>query len=223
MQQAAVAPESTRRPVSRYTLGEEIANSVIHGVGIALAIAGLVVLVVLSARTGDPWKIISAVIYGVTLVFEYTASTLYHALPQPRAKHVFKVLDHAGIYLFIAGSYTPFCLVTLRDAGGWWLFGAVWALAFAGIATEAYWTYRPRWVSSVIYVAMGWLAIFMIRPLAANLPREAIWLMVAGGVTYTLGAVIYAVRRVPYLHAVWHLFVMAASALQFFAILLVVS
>lgn len=221
MDEAATVAPPTAHKHTDYSLGEEIANSVIHGVGIALSLAALIILTVFATLTRDPWKITSAIIYGVTLVLEYTASTLYHAIPQKTAKHVFKVLDHAGIYLLIAGTYTPFTLVTLRGVVGWWLFGAVWGLAVAGIAIEAAWTYRPRWISSVVYVAMGWLVIVAIRPLAANLAPGGIWLMVAGGITYTLGAVIYAFRK-PYLHAVWHGFVIVGSVLHFLAVLLFV-
>ncbi|MBI5231448.1 MAG: hemolysin III family protein [Coriobacteriales bacterium] len=221
MAETAAEADFTPRS-SRYTLGEEIANSVIHGVGIALSLAGLLVLTVFATLTRDPWKITSSIIYGLTLVLEYTASTLYHSIQHPRGKHVLKIIDHAGIYLFIAGTYTPFCLVTLRGPVGWWLFGTVWALAVAGISMEAFWTYRPRWVSSLVYVAMGWIVVIAIQPLLANLAPGGIWLMVAGGIVYTLGAVIYAFRRVPYLHAVWLVFVLAGSTLHYFAVLLFV-
>jgi len=207
---------------AKYTLGEEIANSVIHGVGIALSLAALIILTVFATLTRDPWKITASIIYGLTLVLEYTASTLYHSIPQPTAKHVFKVLDHAGIYVLIAGTYTPFCLVTLRGPVGWWMFGAVWGLTVVGITLEAFWTYRPKWVSAVVYVAMGWLVVFAIKPLMANLAPGGIWLMVAGGLVYTLGALVYAFKRIPYQHAIWHVFVIAGSVLHFLAVLLYV-
>lgn len=204
-----------------YRLGEEIANSVTHGVGIAGAIAALVALCLAAAGTGDGFKIAGAVVLGVSLIVEYSASTLYHALAG-RAKHVFKVLDHAGIYVLIAGSYTPFTLVTLREHGGWWLFGLVWGLAAAGIAAEAFWVYRPAWASVAIYLGMGWAVVFTIKPLLAALPAAGLWLLVAGGVAYTAGTPFYVFKRVPYLHMVWHLWVIAGSALHVSSVLLYV-
>ena len=214
-------------PVARargdYSLGEEIANSVSHGIGIALSVAGLAVLVASSAsRGGDRYKLASAVVFGVALVLEYTASTLYHGLPHPRAKHLFKILDHCGIYLLIAGTYTPFALVALRGDGGWVLFGVVWSLALLGIALEALWAYRPRWISAAVYLGMGWMAVLSIRPLAANLAPAGLWLLVSGGLAYTLGTAFYVLERVRYMHAVWHLFVLGGSACHFLAVLLFV-
>ncbi|MBN2840231.1 MAG: hemolysin III family protein, partial [Coriobacteriia bacterium] len=148
-----------RRDAHAYSLAEEIANAITHGVGAALSIAALVVLVGSAALWGDGWHLASAIIYGVTMILLYMASTLYHAITHPKARHVFKIIDHAGIYLLIAGTYTPFTLVTIRNDGGWWLFGVVWGLALIGIALEAAWVYRPRWVSVVVYLAMGWLAM----------------------------------------------------------------
>ncbi len=205
-----------------YTVGEEIANSVIHGVGVALSIAGLTLLVTLAAMSGDRWQLAAAIVYGSTLILEYTASTLYHSLPWPTAKHVFKIVDHAGIYLLIAGTYTPFTLVTVRNDGGWWLFGIVWTLAAVGIATEAAWAYRPRWVSVAVYLGMGWLVVTAIRPLIANLDPAGVSLLVAGGLAYTVGTVFYIYKRIPYFHAVWHLFVLAGSVCHFLAVALYV-
>jgi hemolysin III len=159
------------------------------------------------------------VVLGVALVVEYVASTLYHALPQPGAKHVFKVLDHCGIYLLIAGTYTPFTLVTLRGHGGWALFGVVWGVAFLGIALEAAWAYRPRWLSAAVYLAMGWMVVLSAKPLLANLAPGGLWLLAAGGLAYTAGTAFYVLTRVKYMHAVWHLFVLAGSACHFVAVL----
>lgn len=208
---------SPARDVRRgsYPLGEEIANAVTHGVGAALALAGLVVLVVLAVRHGGTRYIASAVVYGASMLLLYLSSTLYHSLPQPRAKHVFKFLDHAVIYVLIAGTYTPFTLITLRGPVGWTLFGVVWALAAAGIVLESVWIYRPKWLSVPIYVAMGWLVLFAIKPVVASLPGVALGLLVAGGVMYTLGTVFYGLKRVPYMHMVWHLFVLVGSACHF--------
>lgn len=216
----AASRVARHREEHRYPLGQEIANSVTHGVGIALAIAALAALSAFGARAGDPYRLASGIVFGLALVIEYSTSTLYHSLPQPRAKHVFKVLDHAGIYVLIAGSYTPFTLVTLHGAVGWWMFAAIWGLAAAGIAVEAFWAYRPRWVSVAIYLGMGWAVVFTIEPLLAALAPAGLWLLVAGGVCYTAGTPFYIFKRVPYFHMVWHLWVIAGSACHVFAVLL---
>ena len=224
--------ESSEAPLDRaraYTLGEEIANSIIHGLGVALSIAALTMLIVFAVQAGNGWALGAGIVYGVSLVLEYTASTLYHSFPQPRVKHVFKILDHAGIYLLIAGTYTPFCLITLRDAAlgpvshvGLWLFGIVWALTIVGISTEAFWTYRPRWLSAVVYLIMGWLVVITIQPLIANIAPAGLWLLVAGGLCYTVGTIFYVLKKVRYMHAIWHVFVLAGSILHFLAILIFV-
>jgi hemolysin III len=205
-----------------YSLGEEIANSVIHGIGTVLSIAGMAVLVTLAVLSGDPFKLAASIVYGTTLVLEYAASTLYHAFPMPRAKHVFKILDHVGIYLLIAGSYTPFCLVTLQGEGGWLLFGAVWGLAGVGIAAEAFWPYRPRWLSAAVYLGLGWMVVLAIRPITEALDPAGLWLLVAGGLAYTVGTIFYVLKRIKYMHAVWHVFVLAGSILHYLAILIFV-
>lgn len=198
------------------TVGEEIANSVTHGLGTALGVAALVLLVTAASRGGGgAVRLAAAVVFGATLVLLYAASTLYHALPQPRAKHVFKVLDHAAIYLLIAGTYTPLLLITLRDSGGATLLWIQWGLAAAGVSAEAFWTYRPRWLSVAVYLAMGWLAIVRVEVIAAEMSAPGFRWLVAGGLAYTLGTIFYVVKRVPYFHAVWHLFVLAGSACHF--------
>ena len=219
-EEAAIA--SLSRGQRPYSIGEEIANSLTHGLGIGLAIAALVILVAFAVLANDGYKLASAIVYGTTLVLQYAASTLYHALPQPRVKHVFKVLDHCGIYLLIAGTYTPFCLVTLREANGWWLFGVIWGLAIVGMALEAFWVYRPRWVSAVLFLGMGWLVVASIGPLVENLAPAGLWLLVAGGLAYTVGTLFYVLERIHYMHAVWHLWVLAGSVLHFLAVLLYV-
>lgn len=208
--------------VRAYSLGEEIANSVIHGLGIGLSVAALVILVAFAALSGDPFKLASAIVYGISLVLEYTASTLYHSFPQPKVKHLFKIFDHCGIYLLIAGTYTPFCLVTLRGVVGWWLFGVIWALAIIGIAVEAFWAYRPRWLSAAVYLGMGWMVVLSLRPLVANLDPAGVWLLIAGGLAYTVGTVFYVMKKVKYMHAVWHVFVLAGSTCHFLAVLIYV-
>jgi hemolysin III len=203
-------------------LGEEIANSVIHGLGIGLSVAALVILVALAVLSGDPYKLASAIVFGVALVLEYTASTLYHSFPQPKVKHIFKIFDHCGIYVLIAGSYTPFCLVTLREDGGWLMFWVIWSIAAVGIAVEAFWAYRPRWLSAAVYLGMGWMVVLSIKPLLANLDPQGVWLLVAGGLCYTFGTLFYVAKKIKYMHAVWHVWVLAGSTCHFLAVALYV-
>lgn len=210
------------RPRRPYSVGEEIANAVTHGLGTVLGIVAFTLLVVFAAQGGELRQILSVITFGTTLVLLYTASTLYHSFPWPRVKHVFKVLDHAGIYLLIAGTYTPFTLVTLAQDGGLRLFAVVWALAIVGVAVEAAWVHRPGWLSAVIYLGMGWLALVMIGPLRENLAPVGLWLLLAGGLAYTLGTVFYVLKRVPYMHAIWHVFVLAGSTCHVLAVMLAV-
>lgn len=203
----------------RYSTGEEIANAISHGVGVVLAITGLPVLVGFSVLHGTAWEIVGVSVYGATMVLMYTASTVYHAVPQMQAKRVLRVLDHAGIFLAIAGTYTPFTLGNLRGPWGWTLFGVVWALAVLGIVFKAVAIGRLRVWSVVLYVAMGWLVIAGFKPLMATVAPGGIALLVAGGIAYTAGISFYAARRVPFHHFVWHLFVLTGSILHFFAIL----
>ncbi len=202
-----------------YSLGEEIANAVTHGLGAALSLVALPLLVVAAALWGNAWHLASAIVYGATMFLLYMASTLYHAITHPKARHVFKVIDHAGIYLLIAGTYTPFTLITIREDGGWWLFAIVWGLAAIGIALEASWVYRPKWLSALVYLGMGWLAIFAIRPLVEHLEPAGVWLLVGGGLAYSLGTVFYVLKRVKFMHAIWHVWVLAGSVLHFMAVM----
>ncbi len=194
-------------------------NAVTHLVGAVLSLAGAIVLVVLAAVLGDPWKVVSVTIYGVTLLLLYTFSTLYHSL-RGRAKNVLRELDHQSIYLLIAGSYTPFCLVTLRGRWGWSLLGIVWGLAVLGSLQE----FRPRnearVLSVVIYVLMGWVVLVALFPLMRALGPAGFAWVAAGGLFYTLGIVFYALdSRLTYAHGVWHLFVLAGSIAHYIAIL----
>jgi hemolysin III len=207
--------------LDRSDLAEEIANAITHGIAAVFAFAALAILVVVASLFGDGWHLAASIVFGVTLSLLYVSSTLYHALPFARAKQLFKVLDHAAIYLLIAGTYTPFTLVTLRGAGGWWLFGLVWALATLGVVFEAAWVHRPRLLNAIIFVAMGWLVLVMRGPLVAHLSRPGLWLLVAGGISYTLGTLFYVAKR-PYMHAIFHLFVLAGSVLHFLAVLIYV-
>jgi hemolysin III len=168
---------------------------------------------------GTAWHLASAIVYGVTMFLLYTASTLYHAISHPGACRIFKIIDHAGIYLLIAGTYTPFTLITIREDGGWWLFAVVWTLAAIGIGLEAFWVYRPKWLSALVYLGMGWLAVFAIKPIMANLAPTGVWLLLGGGIAYTLGTIFYVLKKVPFMHAVWHLWVLAGSALHFVGVM----
>ena len=203
---------------NRYTLGEEIAHAVSHGIGALLSIAGLTVLVAYAALYGNAWHITSCSIYGATLIFLYTASTLYHGITQPKAKQVLQRIDHAAIFLLIAGTYTPFTLVNLRGAWGWTLFGLVWGLALLGVVLETLVKRRIRWLSLTLYLGLGWLVLIAIKPLLATVATGGLVLLLAGGLCYSLGVIFYVWRRLAYHHAVWHLFVMAGSALHFFSI-----
>lgn len=205
---AAIDP----KPRRAYTVGEEIANSVSHGVGALLSIAALVLLIVRAASHGGGIRLAAALLMGIALVIEYLFSTLYHALAPETAKRVFRVLDHCGIYLLIAGSYAPFALVALGENGGIRLGIVVWAIALAGIVAEVVLRERqPKWLSALIYVVLGWLVVFRVGDLYAALPPAAFWLLLAGGLSYTVGALFYIPKNVPYLHFVFHLFTLAGS------------
>ena len=207
----------------RYSFGEEVANSVTHGVGWLLSVCGLAILVTLAATTGGALRVVSCAVFGATLVLLYAASTLYHALPSERAKHVFRVLDHSTIFLLIAGTYTPLSLVAVGGPWGWSLFGAIWALAAFGVLLNTVAHGRWRWLSITLYVVMGWLVVVAIKPLVAAIEPGALVMIVAGGLAYTLGLVFYGWNRLPYNHAVWHLFVLTGSVLHYLAILFAVG
>ena len=198
---------------------EETAHVVTHGIGLMLSVAGLVVLVVLASLRGDAWHVVSASIYGTTLILLYGASTVYHALPTSRAKGVWRLLDHSAIYLLIAGTYTPFTLVNLRGGWGWSLFGVVWGLAAVGVVFENVATRRSRMVSLVLYVGLGWLVAIAVKPLLSAVDTGGLILVALGGLAYTGGIVFYRWRELPYNHALWHVAVLAGSACHFFAIL----
>ncbi len=211
-------PSRKSRPQST---GEEIANSITHGLGALFGVSSLIaMLYVAIAGSRSILLIVSLGVYGTTLFLLYMASTLYHALTHHTAKRVFQILDHSSIYLLIAGTYTPFCLVAVKGWAGIALFCVQWALAATGISLEAVWHSKPGWLGAVVYIAMGWLAIFVIQPVVAYMPPAGLWLLVGGGLAYTLGVAFYAMRNVPYMHAVWHVWVLLGSVLQFLAIIL---
>ena len=205
---------------AQYTVGEEIANAVTHGVAALLSIAGLAVLVAFAVLYSGSPKVVAAVsIFGASMVFLYTASTLYHSIPNPRAKKVLQYLDHSMIYVLIAGSYTPFCLITLQGYTGIALLCAVWLIAIAGISLQAVLLHKADWINCLLYLSMGWLAVFVIDPLVSTLDSTGLALLVAGGLAYTVGVVFYIFERIPFSHAIWHTFVFAGTTLQFFSVL----
>ncbi len=203
----------------KFTPKEEVWNGITHGIGTALSIAGLTLLVVLAAINGDSWRIVSFSIYGSTLVLLYLASTLYHSIQIPKVKRVLQVMDHAAIYLLIAGSYTPFLLVNMRGSLGWTLFGVVWGLALLGIAFRTIFVGRFEKLAVVGYVLMGWLMVVGFKEMQLAVPPGGIALIFAGGIFYTVGVIFFAWRKLPYNHAIWHLFVMGGSMCHFFAML----
>lgn len=206
--------------VAQYTVGEEIANAVTHGVAALLSIAGLAVLVAFAVLYSGSPKVVAAVsIFGASMVFLYTASTLYHSIPNPRAKKVLQYLDHSMIYVLIAGSYTPFCLITLQGYTGIALLCAVWLIAIAGISLQAVLLHKADWINCLLYLSMGWLAVFVIDPLVSTLDSTGLALLVAGGLAYTVGVAFYIFERIPFSHAIWHTFVFAGTTLQFFSVL----
>ena len=197
----------------------EIANAVTHGVGAALAIAALSILVVFASLKGDVWHIVSFSVFGVTLVLLYFASTLYHSIPFERTKLLFRKFDHMAIYLLIAGTYTPFCLVTLRGQLGWILFGVIWGSAVLGIALKAFFTGKKELLSTAFYIIMGWAAVFAFKPLYQLLSFSGFLFLVLGGLCYTAGTFFFIRDKIKYNHSIWHLFVLAGSICHFFSVL----
>jgi hemolysin III len=201
------------------SLGEEIANSVSHGIGLLAAVAAAPVLVLSAVRQGGSARIAGASVFAAAMVLLYLTSTLYHALPNNRAKRVFQVLDRAAIFLMIAGTYTPFTLGVLRGTWGWTLFGLVWGLAFAGVVLTAVGGVRYPKLSTGLYLAMGWLILIAVKPLWLRVPSWGLFWLLAGGIAYTVGVVFYAAKRVCFSHFVWHLFVITGTACHFIAVL----
>lgn len=201
-----------------YPLVEEIINSLTHGIGMALSIVGTAVLVVAASALGDPWKVVSFAIFGACMTLLYTASMLYHGSRQPAWRAVYKMLDHCAIFALIAGTYTPFLLVNMRGDVGWTLFGIIWGLALIGIILKIVFGNRYKLARVAIYLAMGWLVLFASHELLSTLNDLGFWLVLAGGVTYTAGVIFYLADRLPYNHAIWHLFVVGGSVCHFYAI-----
>jgi len=197
---------------------EEIWNAITHGIGLVLSIPALVMLIIFAVNRGTVEHVVSFSIFGTTMFLLYLMSTLLHSMPE-KYKKVFSILDHSAIYLLIAGTYTPFLLVSLNGALGWTLFGIVWGLAVCGILFKCFFIHRFEFVSLIFYVLMGWLIIIAIKPLYAEISLSGMILLVTGGIFYTVGAVFYAWRKLPFNHAIWHLFVIAGSAFMYFCVL----
>lgn len=217
---AAVLRDSKR--LRRYSLGEEIFNSVSHGAGALLSVAGTVVLIVVSAVYSDAWAVVASAIYGASLIILYTMSTLYHAITNIRAKKFFRVMDHNTIFFLIAGTYTPITLVPLRGALGWVLFGIVWGAAAVGIVFNSIDLEKFRKPSVVCYILMGWVIIIAVKPMLETVNRLSLLYLLIGGILYTVGIIFYAIKKIKYFHSVWHLFTVAGSVFHYFSILLVV-
>ncbi|QJW45112.1 hemolysin III family protein [bacterium BFN5] len=197
---------------------EEICNAVTHGVGAVFALIGLGVLIASAYFNGGAWHLISFIIYGISLVLLYLASTLYHSFTNERAKYMLKIFDHSAIYLLIAGTYTPFTLVPLHGAIGWAIFSVIWLAALLGIILKVFFVKRFKLLSTLCYIFMGWAALIMIKPLLQTLAVEGLYWLIGGGILYTVGAVFYLARRLPFNHAIWHLFVLGGSVAHFIVV-----
>ena len=215
-------PALSSAVMPRYSVGDELASSVIHGIGIVLSVAGLAILVAFAALSGDALAVVACAVFGASLVLLYTASTLYHSISAAPAKPMLRALDHIAIYVLIAGTYTPFTLLALPGVGGWSLFAAVWTLALVGSALELGVLKRYHKLAVLLYIGMGWIGIVAFGPLSKHLQVGGTVLLLAGGLAYTLGVPFYLWRRLPYNHALWHVFVLAGSVLHFLAVLLYV-
>jgi len=210
---------SSKTTVPIYSIKEEIANSITHGVGLILAIVGLGVLIAFASRLGNAWHVVSCTIFATTLILQYTFSTLYHSIQLPRAKSVMRVLDHSAIFLLIAGTYTPFMLVNLRGAWGWTLLGVVWTMALLGVLFQVSLLRRWQGISLSLYIGMGWVVVVAIKPMLDAVATGGLILLLLGGLAYTSGVIFYLWKSLRYHHAIWHGFVLAGSILHFFAVL----
>ena len=207
----------------KQTVGEEIANSIIHGIGALLSIAGLVIIIVIASKKGGALRITTLSIYGASMIIMFLMSTMSHGLVTVKAKNVFEILDHSSVYTLIAGTYTPICLLLTGGAWGWSFFGIVWGLAVLGIIFKVFFTGRFIKLSSAIYVVMGWLILAAIWPVIKIVPKEFLLWLLAGGLLYTFGVIFYVWRRIKFHHAIWHMFVLGAAVCHFFALLMFVA
>ncbi len=214
--------ENNEKKSVMYTVGEEIFNSVSHGVGVLLSIAALVLLIVFAAIYSDGYGLASALVYGISLILLYTMSMVYHIVQNEKGKKVLRIFDHCSIFILIAGTYTPYLLGPLRGALGWTIFGIIWGVTVVGILLNALGLEKFKKISLILYVLMGWGIVLSIKPLAQNLPAGGLWLLIAGGLVYTVGIIFYVMKKYRYMHSVWHLFVLAGSVCHYFSILLFV-
>lgn len=208
--------ESNRREL---TVAEEIFNGITHGIGIPLSIAGMVILVVFAVIYGNAWHIVSFSVFGASLVVLYTSSTLYHSFTKKKMKDLFARFDHASIFLLIAGTYTPILLTVMRGVLGWTMFGIIWGVAIAGIVIRTIYVEKFRRLMVAIYLIMGWMFVFAIKPVMTNISSLSLLFLMMGGISYTIGVVFYAWRKLPFGHGIWHLFVLGGSIMHFFAVL----
>ncbi|HEO8421221.1 PAQR family membrane homeostasis protein TrhA [Niallia sp. FSL W8-0635] len=208
--------------IKDFSIKEEIANSITHGIGLLLSIPALVMLVLNAAETANPWRIVSFSIFGATMIILYLCSTLLHSITHEKVKDFFEILDHSSIYLLIAGTYTPFVLVAIRGGLGWTLFGLVWGLAIIGIVFKCYYVKKYIVTSTILYVIMGWLIVMAIVPLFHAIGMTGFMLLIGGGLLYTVGSIFYVMQKIPYFHAIWHIFVLAGSAIMYFCVYLYV-
>lgn len=217
-----IVPSNIPDITKRYTLGEEIFNSVSHGTGGLLSIAGTAVLIVLAALHSNAWGVVSSAIFGASLIVLYTMSTLYHAITNKKAKSFFRIMDHNTIFFLIAGTYTPITLVPLRGAFGWTLFGIVWGAAIVGIVFNSIDLEKFKKPSMICYIAMGWVIIIAIKPMLQKVEPTALWFILIGGLFYTVGVFFYSKKKVRYFHSIWHLFTIGGSVFHYFAIMLMI-
>ena len=204
--------------IKYYSPIEEKINIISHGIGLILSIVALVLLVTHANLHGDVWHVVSFSIFGASLIILYAASTFYHSAKKPRLRKRMKIIDHASIYVLIAGSYTPFTLVTLNSTIGWVIFGTSWGLALTGIILKLFFTGKYNLISTIMYILMGWIIILAIKPLMNNLPLEGLLLLFAGGISYTIGAIIYSIRKIKFNHAIFHIFVLMGSFCHFISV-----
>lgn len=207
----------------KLSTGEEIVNSITHGIGALLSIIALIILIIIAGRKGDIWHLVSFSIYGVTLILLYLSSTLYHSFTNPKLKNLFARFDHISIFLLIAGTYTPILLTSIRGVLGWTMFAIIWIVALVGVVIRSIYVYRFRKLMVALYLIMGWMFVFGGKQIFLSLSSQSLLYLVLGGIAYSLGVIFYMWRKLPYAHGIWHLFVLTGSVLHFFAIYYIIG